>query len=81
MPLDRNTLETSLATALRANFEKGTDEAWSGEQAAEAMAKAIADAVHAYVADARVAGVQTQVRDPGNNVIGAGTQTGDVGLS
>jgi hypothetical protein len=80
MPLDRNTLETTLAAALRTNFKKGKDEEWSADQAADALAKAIADTVHTYVGGARVTGVQSQVRDPGNNVIGTGTQTNSVAL-
>lgn len=81
MPLDRNTLESNLAALLRTNFQKGVDEEWTDEQAADALAKAIADTVHAYIGGARVAGVQSQVRNPGNAVIGTGTQTGTVGLS
>lgn len=81
MALDRNTMETTLAGMLRTNFQKGVDEEWSGDDAADAMAKAIADVVHAYVSAARVTGVQSQVRDNGNVVIGSATQTGDVGLS
>lgn len=80
MPLDRNALEAGLATVLKTNFRKGVEEEWSGDDAADAMAKAIADAVHAYVGGARVSGVQTQVRNAGNAVIGTGTQTGSVAL-
>ncbi|UHQ22240.1 hypothetical protein LVB77_16435 [Lysobacter sp. 5GHs7-4] len=81
MALDRNTLESTLAATLRTNFQKGVNEEWSGDDAANAMAKAIADVVHAYVSAARVTGVASQVRDNGNAVIGTATQTGDVGLS
>ncbi len=81
MPLDRDALETTLAALLRSNFEAGKAEQWSVEEASDALAKAIADTVHAYVSGARVAGVQTQVRDAGNNVIGTGTQTGSTGLA
>lgn len=81
MPLDPATLETELAERLRSNFEAGKEEQWSVEQASDALAKAIADTVHAYVSAARVAGVQTQVRDAGNTVIGTGSQTGSTALS
>lgn len=81
MPLDHATLNASLAATLKTNFKKGKDEEWSADQAAEALALAIADAVHKYVQDARVAGVQSQVRDAGNVPIGTGTQTGSVALS
>lgn len=80
MPLDRNALEAGLAAVLKTNFRKGVDEEWSADDAADAMAGAIADAVHAYVGGARVTGVQTQVRNAGNSVIGTGTQTGSVAL-
>ncbi len=81
MPLDRNTLESSLSTTLRSHFKQAKDEAWSADQAADAMAKAVADAVHAYASAARVAGIASQVRDLGNAVIGSAAQTGTVGLS
>ncbi len=81
MPLDRNALEAALSTAFRDNFQRGKDEGWEVPEAADAMAKAIADAVHAYALAARVAGVTSEVRNPGNVVIGTGTQTGSVALS
>lgn len=81
MSLDHDTLQASLSTALRLNFQKGKDEAWSSDKAADEMAKAIADAVHAYASGAQVAGVKSEVRDAGNAVIGTGNQTGSVGLS
>jgi hypothetical protein len=81
LPLDRATLETSLAAALRDNFQRGKDEAWESDRAADEMARAIADAVDVYVSGARVAGVQSEVRNAGNVVIGTGTQTGQVPLS
>ena len=81
MPLDRAALEASLAATLRDNFRRGKDEAWESDKAADEMARAVADAVHAYVSGARVAGVQSQVRNPANVVIGTGTQTGQVALS
>jgi hypothetical protein len=81
MPLDRNALESALSIALRDNFERGKTEAWDTPQAADEMAAAIADAVHAYVTAARISGVSSEVRNPGNAVIGTGTQTGFVNLS
>ena len=81
MALNRNAMESSLATTLRTNFKKGVDEEWDKNRAADEMAKAIADVVHAYVSGARVTGVQSQVRDNGNVPIGTATQTGEVGLS
>jgi hypothetical protein len=81
MPLDRNALEAALSAAFRDNFQRGKDEGWEIPQAADEMATAIANAVHNYVTNARVAGVSSEVRDPGNTVIGTGTQTGTVALS
>ena len=81
MPLDRNALESALSIALRDNFERGKTEQWDTPQAADEMAAAIADAVHAYVTAARVSGVSSEVRNLGNAVIGTGTQTGFVNLS
>lgn len=80
MPLDRDAMQAALAAALQDNFQRGKDEQWETAQAADAMATAIADAVHAYVGAARVAGVVTEVRNPANAVIGSGAQTGSVGL-
>jgi hypothetical protein len=81
MPLDRNALEAALSTAFRDNFQRGKDEAWEIPQSADEMATAIADAVHAYVSAARVAGVTSEVRNLANAVIGTGTQTGTVPLN
>ena len=81
MPLDRNALQAALSAALADNFQRGKDEAWDTPQAADEMATAIADAVHAYVSAARVAGVASEVRNLGNVVIGSGAQTGNVPLS
>jgi hypothetical protein len=81
MPLDRNALEAALSAAFRDNFQRGKDEEWEIPQAADEMAIAIADAVHAYVTAAQVANVTSEVRDLANTVIGTGTQTGTVPLS
>lgn len=81
MSLDHDTLQSTLSTVLRLNFKKGAAESWSSDQSADAMAKAVADAVHAYVSAAKVAGVSAEVRDAGNAVIGNSLQTGSVGLS
>jgi hypothetical protein len=81
MPLDRAAFETSLAATLRSNFQLGRDEAWDSDRAADELATAIAEAVDAYVRGGEIAGLQTEVRDPGNAVIGTGTQTAPVGLS
>jgi hypothetical protein len=80
MPLDRDALEAALSAAFRDNFQRGKDEEWEIPQAADEMATAIANAVHAYVSAARVAGVTSEVRDLGNAIIGTGTQTGNVPL-
>lgn len=81
MALDRNALQAALAAALFDNFQRGKDEAWEMPRAAEAMATAIADAVHAYAGAARVAGIASEVRNNASVVIGSGTQTGSVALS
>lgn len=81
MPLDHNALQTALSTTLRSNFERGKAEAWDADQAADAMALAIADAVHAYVGAARVAGVASEVRNAANAVIGSAAQTVPVALA
>ena len=81
MSLDPATLEANLAAALRLNFKKGKDESWTSDQAANALAKAIAENVHAYVSAAQVTGVKSDVRNPGNVLIGTGLQTGSVNLS
>lgn len=81
MPLDRNALQAALSAALLDNFQRGKDEEWDTPQAADAMATAIADAVHAYTSAARVVGVSSEVRNNANVVIGTGSQTGNVPLS
>lgn len=81
MALDRNALETGLATVLRDNFATAEREAWSRDRAADELARAIADAVHAYVSAAEVSGVETVVRDPANVEIGSGRQTAPVNLA
>jgi hypothetical protein len=71
MALDK----TKLADALEAAFQAGMDdEDWTLAQAAGAMA----DAIDAYVRDAEVMGVTSDVTDPGNNPIGTGVQTAPV---
>ena len=69
MPLDKDTLRDALIAA----FEQGlSDPAWTKEDTAQAMA----DAIDAYVRDAEVVGVTTEVVDGSATVIGTGTQTG-----
>jgi hypothetical protein len=81
MALNHDSLQAALSAAFRTNFKKGAAESWSSDQAADAMAKAVADAVHAYVGAAQVKGVTAEVRDAGNAVIGSSLQTGAVNLS
>lgn len=81
MALDKAALSASLSARLRTNFAKGKDEEWSADKAADELALAIADTVHAYLLDARVKGVASEVRNPANAVIGTGKQTGEVALS
>ena len=69
MSLDK----AALAAALKTAFESGMDDPnWTLDDAAGALA----DAIDFYVRGAEVAGVTTEVRDPGNVVIGTGAQTG-----
>ena len=81
MALDPNAMQTALAAVLRLNFQRGKDEEWDSDRAADELATAIADAVHDYVSAARVAGVSSEVRDAANVPIGTATQTGSVPLS
>ncbi len=82
MALDKITLQTTLETKLKENFQKGVEEEWSSDKAAEELATLLAEAIHAYVSAAEVQGVTTTVKDvPGTTVIGAGTQNNVVQLT
>jgi hypothetical protein len=61
---------TQLATALKKVFEDGKDATSS-----DAVAEALAVAIHAYVSAATVNGVTVQVVDAGGHPLGTGTQT------
>lgn len=64
MALDKDALMKGIQAALDAAKEKK-----SPEEAADALARGIADAVHAYVSAGQV---HIDVRDAGGQVIGAG---------
>ena len=81
MTLDPAKLEADLSAAFRQNFTDGKEQGWDSDRAADELAKAIAEAVDAYVRAARVADINTTVRNPGGTVIGQGSQTAAVGLS
>ena len=76
MPLNKTNFQNSLAAKLKTNFQKGKDEEWSADKAAEELAKSIADEVDLFVRDGDVQGVVTTVSDiPGTTIIGNGQQT------
>jgi hypothetical protein len=69
VPLDKTTLQTAIATT----FQQGmADPTWSADQ----TAKALADAIDAYVRGASVVGVTVNVVNPAQVPIGTGAQTG-----
>lgn len=73
MALDK----AALITALTEAFEEGmADPNWSLGDSANAMA----DAIDTFVRSAEVSGVNTNVVDPGDNLIGFGSQDGTGGL-
>lgn len=77
MPLNKTGLQSELQTKLKDNFNKGKDEAWTADKAAEELAKVLADAIDTYVRGADVTSVTSDVRDlSGTTLIGRGTQTG-----
>ena len=71
MPLNKIQLEA----AIKGVFDQADSEK-DPLVARGKIAQGLAEAVHAYVAAADVADVTVTVRDPGNIVIGTGTQTG-----
>lgn len=81
MSLDKDSLITALTDRLKTNFKDGKEEAWTSDKAAEELAKAIGDTVHAYVIEAEVQGVTTDVEDAGHTVIGHGTQNNTVKIT
>ena len=60
----------TLTDAIKATFESAKEEAWSSAQ----VAKALADAIDAFVKSGDVVDVVVEVKDAGNNVIGTGVQ-------
>ena len=68
MPLDKDTLTTTIKTT----FQTAKEENWTADQVAEALANAI----DACVRSGDVTGITTDVRDFADNPIGTGTQTG-----
>ncbi|MEO1221270.1 MAG: hypothetical protein AAFY42_07955 [Pseudomonadota bacterium] len=70
MALNKPQLVIDLVAAFTAHE---TDENWSATDAANALA----DAIEAYVKSADVIGVITEVRNPGGDVIGTGTQNNE----
>jgi alkanesulfonate monooxygenase SsuD/methylene tetrahydromethanopterin reductase-like flavin-dependent oxidoreductase (luciferase family) len=77
MPLNKSGLQSELETRLKDNFQKGKDEAWTADQAAEELAKVLADAIDTFVRSGDVTSVASDVRDlAGTTLIGRGTQTG-----
>lgn len=76
MARDLAALTQALAGRLRTNFAAGKDEEWDADRAADELATAIADTVHAYLDGARATGVTSEVRNGANAVIGTAQQTG-----
>jgi hypothetical protein len=66
MALDK----TALAEQLKEIFTDAKDNSWPSDQVADALA----DAIDQYVRGAKVTGVQVEVKDLSNTVIGSGTQ-------
>jgi hypothetical protein len=81
MSLDKNSLIAALTARLKTNFKDGKEQEWTSDKAAEELAKAIGDTVHAYVKEAEVQGVSTDVEDAGHTIIGHGAQNNTVKLT
>ena len=80
--LNKTNFQNSLAATLKTNFQKGKDEEWGADKAAEELAKAIADEVDLFIRSGDVQGIVTEVRDvPGTTVIGSGKQTNIVKMT
>lgn len=76
MPLNKTNFQNTLAATLKTNFQKGKDEEWSSDKAAEELAGAIADAVDTFIRGGDLQGIVTEVRNvAGTTIIGSGRQT------